>query len=539
MKPGDKFDRYRIDDVLGAGGMGRVFRAYDERLDRHVAIKVLLNDEAGEDSRGRLIREARAAAKLSHPNVVGVFDVGEHEGNPYVAMELIEGKSLRALIDDGTTTPETKLRIMLDVARALSAAHDAQIVHRDVKPENVIVQPDGRVKVLDFGIARRTHMKADPSSPTEVSLATLTADGVKLGTPTYMAPEQIKGGAIDGRVDQFAWAITAYELFVGRPPWGGDAMAVIAAIIGDEPAPPPAEAEMPLPFSGVVRKALSKPANDRFTSMKEIVAELERQVGDSVRTPSSGQRRPRSQPPVASLASPGSNPPGMPRAGVYDVQPTSHPVSVAPAGPRPMMLSRRYGGIEMANMLDRALAVQRKPLDAGQITDAAREFGVDEPSLHFAMTELTRRGVIDEYEAEKKERMARVKRLGAVFGLIATFFVLLNLAHWDHDGFYMATPIISVGLGFGLLMVRHLFPSPKKRSLELSRDQAFEYDVQQIARLFESRTRIADPQLRQVRIAEAEQKVRIDPRAMNTLEQAEAELDEYLAAPAQKKSDRD
>ena len=121
MKPGDRFDRYRIDDVLGAGGMGRVFRAYDERLDRNVAIKVLLDEEAGPSSRERLIREARSAAKLSHPNVVGVFDVGEHEGSPYVAMELVEGRSLRALVG-AAESPEVRIRLLLEVARALAAA---------------------------------------------------------------------------------------------------------------------------------------------------------------------------------------------------------------------------------------------------------------------------------------------------------------------------------------------------------------------------------------------------------------------------------
>src|SRR5688500_2795129 len=195
LKPGDQIDRFRIEEPLGEGGMGRVYRAYDERLDRRVAIKVLVEDEDPE-ARTRLVREARAAAQLDHPNVVAVYDVGEVEGSPYIAMELVSGRTLRSYVGDASVTPKERVRCLLEVARALGAAHDAGLVHRDVKPENVIIRGDGRVKVLDFGIARRQRPPGDASAPTDHSLSTLTADGIKVGTPMYMAPEQIRGDTI-------------------------------------------------------------------------------------------------------------------------------------------------------------------------------------------------------------------------------------------------------------------------------------------------------------------------------------------------------
>ena len=506
MKPGDRFDRYRIDDVLGAGGMGLVFRAYDERLDRNVAIKVLLDEEAGPSSRERLIREARSAAKLSHPNVVGVFDVGEHEGSPYVAMELVEGRSLRALVG-AAESPEVRIRLLLEVARALAAAHDAQLVHRDIKPENVIVQADGHVKVLDFGIARRTAVKADASAPTQASLASLTAEGVKLGTPMYMAPEQIRGGPVDGRADQFAWAVTGYELFVGRPPWAGDAMAVIAAVIAEDPPPPPAEAQMPTPFAGLLRRALSKRPEDRYSSMRQIVMELEtmleslgptrvssplRHAGEERSVSSQSHFPPRSQPPIPVAAS-------VP----------------------PLTLSRRYSTQEMTNIFDRALAVQRRRFGYDEISQAAREVGIDEVSLHMAMDELSNRGAVDRSERQREEATAKVKRLGAIYGVIAAFFFLLNLGTW-RGTLWAQVPVVCIGLLFGLAIVRQLFPKPSKRSLLASRDPALEYDVHQLSRLLAARAPmriVAPPASPQVRIAE---------RPPSTLEQAEAEVDAFL-----------
>ncbi|HEY4121735.1 MAG TPA: serine/threonine-protein kinase, partial [Byssovorax sp.] len=216
LKPGDTVERYTVEAILGEGGMGSVYRAHDERLERHVALKVVRlekgeDEGARRDSTARLVREARAAAKLDHPNAVSIFDVGELDGTAFIAMELVPGRTLRAaLAEIPPPAVGDRVRWLVDVARALAAAHRAGIVHRDVKPENVMVRPDGVVKVLDFGIARRAKRGVDPSAPTEEgTIATLTQAGVHVGTPAYMAPEQIKGDAIDGRTDQFAWGVLA------------------------------------------------------------------------------------------------------------------------------------------------------------------------------------------------------------------------------------------------------------------------------------------------------------------------------------------
>src|SRR5687768_12988373 len=256
LRPGDKFDRYTIEDTLGEGGMGVVYRALDAKLERKVALKVLRNEKAASDSddtRGRavarMLREARAAAALSHPNAVHIYDVGEHDGTPYLAMELIEGTSLRSFI--GADVPlATRLRWLGDIGKALSAAHKAGLVHRDIKPENVLLRSDGGLKVLDFGIARSVRIRPapDPSAPQARGygrrphldgpapiadqVSTLTAPGSLPGTPAYMAPEQIRGDPLDGRADQFSWGVLAYELLSGKLPFGEgrDPVGVLACV---------------------------------------------------------------------------------------------------------------------------------------------------------------------------------------------------------------------------------------------------------------------------------------------------------------------
>src|SRR5262245_54512777 len=186
---GQTVGHYRIDALLGQGGMGRVYSAFDTHLERRVALKVVL--EASEpDAAARLLREARAVAQLDHPNAVAVYGFGQHDGAPYIAMELVRGRTLRERLD-GAEPWRERLGWLVDIARALAAAHALGIVHRDVKPDNVMVRDDGRVKVLDFGIARRVSANVDPSAPTEHGAPTLTAHGALVGTPAYMAPEQI------------------------------------------------------------------------------------------------------------------------------------------------------------------------------------------------------------------------------------------------------------------------------------------------------------------------------------------------------------
>src|SRR5580704_2933328 len=262
LKPGDTFHRYTIEAVVGQGGMGCVYRAHDPKLDRRVALKLISAPDAGAEANERLLREARAAAALDHPNAISIFDVGEADGAPYIVMELVPGRTLREAIGEATVPVATRVAWLTAAARALAAAHRRGLVHRDVKPENVMVRDDGVVKVLDFGIARRTAGAVDPSAPTAgPALPTLTREGVKVGTPHYMAPEHIRGDGLDGRADQFAWGVLAYELLAGRLPWrgAGDALAAVASILTDEPAAGPLdEAGVPPEVQAVVLRALSK-----------------------------------------------------------------------------------------------------------------------------------------------------------------------------------------------------------------------------------------------------------------------------------------
>ncbi len=290
LAAGDPFDRYVIEAVLGEGGMGRVYRALDTRLERRVALKILrapteTRDGAGissgdvSDGPSRLLREARAAAALDHPNAVSVFDVGEVDGIPYIAMELIEGRSLRGWMGDPSVPVERRIRWLIEIAQALAAAHARGLVHRDVKPENVMVRSDDVVKVLDFGIARRLRLDVDVAAAAgDGAYETLTAAGVLLGTPLYMSPEQLRSESVDGRADQFAWGVVAYELLSGAPPWGtrSSGIQLVSDILSKDPAPMgQAAADIPSAVEATIRKALGKAPRDRFASMDEIALALE------------------------------------------------------------------------------------------------------------------------------------------------------------------------------------------------------------------------------------------------------------------------
>ena len=200
---GDTFERYVVEELLGQGGMGQVFRAYNPLLRRRVALKVLVGDDrqrrsrSGPDPAERLLREARAAAGLRHPNIVAVFDVGERDGEPYIVMEFVEGETLRAHVAAGTTSLGQKLRFIFEMADALSCAHEHGVIHRDVKPENVIVRKDGTAQVLDFGVAKLEDSPFDSRAPTvDEPPSVCTIDGHVVGTPRYMSPEQLAADEI-------------------------------------------------------------------------------------------------------------------------------------------------------------------------------------------------------------------------------------------------------------------------------------------------------------------------------------------------------
>ena len=295
-KVGERFDRYLIEERLGAGGMGEVFRAQDTKLRRQIALKVVRASAASDggsaaEGAARLLREARAAAALDHPNAVAIFDVGELDGCAYIAMELVDGRNMRAYVGDASVPTSERVRWLVDVARALASAHRRGLVHRDVKPENVMIRSDGAVKVLDFGIARRfggTH-----GAPAHGEGDTITRDGVMIGTPSYMAPEQLRGEAIDGRADQFAWGVLAYELLTGARPWPTHAGGVhlLAAILAHSVEPLAHVVNDLAPeVSEAVERALSKSVHDRFADMDALVLALggkRAAVTPSARAPSS------------------------------------------------------------------------------------------------------------------------------------------------------------------------------------------------------------------------------------------------------------
>jgi len=283
LRRGDRFDRYVIAGLLGEGGMGEVYEAEDTRLQRPVALKILrtaglptsTDSNPSTDGSARLMREARAAAALEHPNAVAVFDVGVHDGMPYLAMEFISGKSLRHYIGDPSVPMERRLQWLRDVARALAAAHKRGLVHRDIKPENVMVRDDGVVKVLDFGIARRTPSSVNPLASTQgATFETLTGKGVVVGTPQYMAPEQMRGEQVDGRTDIFAWGTLAYELLTGRLPWeeGTTALQLVSQILSAEPDPPSRHNPQ---IDAVILHSLAKTPQERHQTMEVIVDALE------------------------------------------------------------------------------------------------------------------------------------------------------------------------------------------------------------------------------------------------------------------------
>jgi serine/threonine protein kinase len=260
--------RYRLDRPLGSGGMGEVFAATDLELHREVALKRLADRYATDGAaRGRFLREAWALARVNDPNVVAVFDVGEHEGRPSLVMELIHGRSLQRVLEaDGPRSPAEAASIASAIAAGLAAAHARGIVHRDVKPSNVIMTSDGMVKIVDFGIARLDDA------------TTLTQAGQAFGSPSYMAPEQLTGGGgvVDARADLYAVGCVLFEMLVGHPPFTGDeAMSVSFRQVHE--APPPLEAirpDVPPTLAALTERLLAKDPEERPGSAAEVVAAL-------------------------------------------------------------------------------------------------------------------------------------------------------------------------------------------------------------------------------------------------------------------------
>ncbi len=292
LAAGTKLGPYDIESLLGAGGMGEVYRARDARLNRTVAIKVLPTSYSADGDRlQRFALEARAAAALNHPNILSIFDIGEEQGAPYIVSELLEGTTLRELVRDGPMPVRKAIDCALQTARGLAAAHEKGIVHRDLKPENIFITEDGRVKILDFGLAKLTRPESPVGGGDTLTAQVNTEPGQVLGTAGYMSPEQVRGKPTDQRADIFAFGSILYEMLSGKRAFHGESAAeTMSAILKEEP-PEFAETgrSIPLPLERIVRHCLEKNPGQRFQSAGDVAFNLEALSVSSVATRTSAQ----------------------------------------------------------------------------------------------------------------------------------------------------------------------------------------------------------------------------------------------------------
>ena len=274
--------RYVLLDQIGRGGLGVVCSAYDSQLDRRIALKFLhTRTDTEPRAQERLVREAKALAKLSHPNVVTVYDVGVLDGQVFIAMELVDGVPLSAWLR-AKPRPWRQVRdLMVQAARGLQAAHEADLVHRDFKPQNVLVAADGRARVVDFGLARRLDATGAVAIPTDTPSAEsvderVTATGALVGTPAYMSPEQIEGAEVGARSDQFSFCVALFQGLYGARPFAGGPREVISAIARGDITSPQGGLDVPLWLHKAVMRGLSHHPADRFDSMRDLIAALTR-----------------------------------------------------------------------------------------------------------------------------------------------------------------------------------------------------------------------------------------------------------------------
>ena len=261
-------DRYELEELVGTGGMSSVFRAHDRLLDRKVALKILHQQYSGDDDYvERFKREARSVAALSHPNVVTVIDRGEHEDRQFIVFEYVEGENLKRLIERRGPAPvPNALELAIQIARGLAFAHQQGLIHRDVKPQNVLLNGDGRAKVTDFGIARSLNVQRG-----------MTQTGTVLGTSDYIAPEQAQGQRVDEHTDVYSLGVVVYELLTGEVPFPGEHFVAVAMRHINEEPPSVREKrpDVPVRVDEAVRRAMAKRPEDRFPTMDAFCAELE------------------------------------------------------------------------------------------------------------------------------------------------------------------------------------------------------------------------------------------------------------------------
>jgi serine/threonine protein kinase/Tol biopolymer transport system component len=274
VSSGARLGPYEVIAPVGAGGMGEVWRARDTRLQREVAIKVLPAEMASDGERlKRFEKEARSASSLNHPSIVTIYEIGQEGATSYIAMELVEGKTLRELVAGGPLPIKKLLQIGAQVAEGLARAHEAGIVHRDLKPENVMVTKDGLAKILDFGLAKLTYAGPGSGNETDLPTQTATTPGVVMGTVGYMSPEQASGHPVDFRSDQFSFGSLLYEMATGKRAFQRKtAVQTLAAIIQEEPEP--VGSHNPGPLRWIIERCLAKEPGDRYASTRDLAREL-------------------------------------------------------------------------------------------------------------------------------------------------------------------------------------------------------------------------------------------------------------------------
>src|ERR1700758_4524450 len=275
LTSGTKLGPYEIQSPIGAGGMGEVYRARDTRLGREIALKILPESFACEGGRlHRFEQEARAVAALNHSNILAVFDIGQHNGSPFLVSELLEGESLRTVLDRGALPQRKTIEYGVQIAQGLAAAHEKEIVHRDLKPENVFVTKDGRIKILDFGLAKLAQKANAAGAESDgITLTSAhTAAGVVMGTASYMAPEQVRGEAADLRTDIFAFGALLHEMLSGKRAFRRDTPAETMTAVLKEDPPELSDPGHPVSpaLDRIVRRCLEKNPEQRFQSARDL-----------------------------------------------------------------------------------------------------------------------------------------------------------------------------------------------------------------------------------------------------------------------------
>ena len=276
LAPGTRLGRYEVRSKLGAGGMAEVYLAEDTELGRRVAIKVLPDDSSADaHASRRLLREARSAATLEHPNICAIYDVGESSDRRFIAMQFVDGLTLDTRLRQGPIETKDVIALAIDIVDALVHAHAHHIVHRDIKPSNVIVTPRGRAMVMDFGLAKSVGDDDEPIADAATQ-SLLSMPGVVMGTIPYMSPEQVRGEPLDARTDIFSLGVMLHEMLAGKRPFSDSSPAGTAAAILTREAPPLADARPDLPpeLARIVAKMLRKDPNERYQSAKDLLVDL-------------------------------------------------------------------------------------------------------------------------------------------------------------------------------------------------------------------------------------------------------------------------